>query len=127
MSNEVSDITVNESNKSSGGLNEVNAINPNVAIIENVADMESVDVMAGADAATSGRPLTEVIDEGLVDLSSDGVESFFRTLLPLHYSPLCSPILPPTLLMLWMRATVPPGYVFSSFSFPSFWSSWISL
>ena len=32
--------------------------------------------MAGADAATSGRPLIEVIDEGQVDLSSDGVESF---------------------------------------------------
>ena len=46
----------NSSNESSGGLNEVNAINPNVAIVENVAEMESVDVMAGADAATSGRP-----------------------------------------------------------------------
>ena len=97
-------------------MNEVNAINPNVAIVENVAEMESVDVMAGADAATSGRPLIEVIDEGQVDLSSDGIESFFRTLLPLHYSPLSSPILPPTLLMLWMRATVAPGYVLSSFS-----------
>ena len=39
-------------------------------------EMESVDVMAGADAATSGRPLIEVIDEGQVDLSSDGIESF---------------------------------------------------
>ena len=38
--------------------------------------MESVDVMAGADAAISGRPLIEVIDEGQVDLSSDGIESF---------------------------------------------------
>ena len=38
--------------------------------------MESVDVMAGADAATSGGPLIEVIDEGQVDLSSDGIESF---------------------------------------------------
>ena len=35
--------------------------------------MESVDVMAGADAAISGRPLIEVIDEGQVDLSSDGI------------------------------------------------------
>ena len=34
----------------------VNAINPNVAIVENVAEMESVDVMTGADAAISGRP-----------------------------------------------------------------------
>ena len=47
-SNEVNDITVNESNESSGGLNEVNAINLNVAVVENVAEMESVDVMAGA-------------------------------------------------------------------------------
>ena len=39
--------------------------------------MESVDVMAGAGAATSGRPLIEVIDEGQVDLSSDGIESFW--------------------------------------------------
>ena len=38
--------------------------------------MESVDVMAGADVAISGRPLIEVIDEGQVDLSFDGIESF---------------------------------------------------
>ena len=38
--------------------------------------MESADVMADADAATSGGPLIEVIDEGQVDLSSDGIESF---------------------------------------------------
>ena len=57
-------------------MNEVNAINPNVAVVENVAEMESVDVMAGAGAATSGRPLIEIIDEGQVDLSSDGIESF---------------------------------------------------
>ena len=75
-SSEVSDITVNESNESSGGLNEVNAINPNVAVAENVAEMESVDVMADAGAAISGRPLIEVIDEGQVDLLSDGIESF---------------------------------------------------
>ena len=59
-SNEVNDITVNESN---------------VAIVENVAEMESVDVMAGAVAATIGRPLIEVIDEGQADLSSDEIES----------------------------------------------------
>ena len=76
-SNEVNDITANESNESSGGLNEVNAINPKVAIVENVAEMESVDVLAGADAATSGRPSIEVIDEGQVDLSSDGNRVFF--------------------------------------------------
>ena len=64
-------------------------------------EMESVDVMAGADAATSGRPLIEVIDEG---------QDPSRTLLPLHQSPLSSPILPPTLLMLWMRATAPPPH-----------------
>ena len=57
-------------------MNEVNAINLNVAVVENVAEMESVDVMAGAGAATSGRPLIEIIDEGQVDLSSDGIESF---------------------------------------------------
>ena len=38
--------------------------------------MEYVDVMASADAATNGRPLIEVIDEGQVDLISDGIESF---------------------------------------------------
>ena len=38
-SNEVNDITVNESNDSSGGLNEVNAINLNVAVVENVAEI----------------------------------------------------------------------------------------
>jgi len=76
-SNKVNDITVNESNESSGGLNEVNAINPNIAVVEDVAEMEYVDViMAGADAATSGRALIEVIDESRVDLSSDGMESF---------------------------------------------------
>ena len=52
-SNEVNDITANESNESSGGLNEVNTINPNIAAVENVAEMEYVDVMARADAATS--------------------------------------------------------------------------
>ena len=51
-------------------MNEVNAINPDVAIVENVAEMESVNVMASADAATSGQPLIEVIDEGQVVLSS---------------------------------------------------------
>ena len=60
-SNEVNDITVNESN---------------VAIVENVVEMESVDVMAGAVSATSGRPLIEVIDEGQADVSSDEIESF---------------------------------------------------
>ena len=44
-------------------------------IVENVAEMESVDVMAGAVAATIGRPLIEVIDEGQADLSSDEIES----------------------------------------------------
>ena len=38
--------------------------------------MESVDVMADAGAATSGRPLIEEIDEGKVGLLSDGLESF---------------------------------------------------
>ena len=54
-------------------MNEVNAINLNLAVVENVAEIESVDVMAGAGAATSVRPLIEVIDEGQVDLSSDGI------------------------------------------------------
>ena len=57
-------------------MNEVNAINPNIVVVENVAEMQYVDVMAGADTATSGRALIEVIDEGQVDLSSDGIESF---------------------------------------------------
>ena len=56
-SNEVNDITVNESN---------------VVVVENVAEMESVDV-----AATSGWPLIEVIDGGQADLSSDESESFW--------------------------------------------------
>ena len=56
-------------------MNEVNAIKSNVAVVENIAEMESVDVMAGTYAATSGRPLVEVIDEGQVDLSSGGIES----------------------------------------------------
>ena len=72
-------------------MNEVNSINP---VVENVAEMD-----------TSGRHLIEVIDEGQVDLSSN---SLLRTLLPLHHSPLSSSILLPTLLMLGMRATVPP-------------------
>ena len=38
--------------------------------------MGSVDVMAGSVAATSGRPLIEVIDEGQADLSCDDIESF---------------------------------------------------
>ena len=41
-----------------------------------------------------------------------------RTLLPLHHSPLSSPILLPTLLMLWMRATVPPQDTSSPPSLP---------
>ena len=56
-------------------MNEVNAIKSNVAVVENIAEMESVDVMAGTYAATSGRHLVEVIDEGQVDLSSGGIES----------------------------------------------------
>ena len=39
--------------------------------------MESVDVMAGAVATTTGRPLIEVIDEGQVDLSSDERDRVF--------------------------------------------------
>ena len=76
ISNEVNHFTVHESNESSGGFNDVNAINLNVAVVENVAEMDSVDVMAGAGAATWGRPLIEVIDEGQVVHSSDGIESF---------------------------------------------------
>ena len=122
-SNEVNDITVNESNESSGGLNEVNAINPNIAVVKNVAEMEYVDVMAGADAATSGRALIEVIYEGQVDLSSDGIESFEDSSSSLSLTPIFSDP-PPTLLMLSMRATVPlPRYFLSSFSSPSIWSS----
>ena len=61
-------------------------------IVENVAEMESVDVMAGAVAATSGRPFIEVIDEGQADLSSDEIESFedsssSSSLLPIFSDP----------------------------------------
>ena len=88
--------------------------------------MESVDVMAGADAATSGGPLIEVIDEGQVDLSSDGIESFVESSssssLTLIFS---NP--PSDFLMLWMRATVPPRIHPLLLLFPSFWSSWVSL
>ena len=54
--------------------------------------MGSVDVVAGSVAATSGRPLIEVIDEGQADLSSDDIESFedsssSSSLLPIFYDP----------------------------------------
>ena len=39
--------------------------------------MESLDVMAGAVATTTGQPLIEVIDEGQVDLSSDERDRVF--------------------------------------------------
>ena len=83
-----------------------NAINPNIVIVENAAEMESVDVMAGADAATSERPLIEVIDEGPVDLSSDAIEYFEDSSSSLSLTPIF-PDPFPTLLMLWMKATVP--------------------
>ena len=120
-SNEVNDITVNESNESSGGLNEVNAINPNIA------EMEYVDVMAGADAAISGRALIEVIDEGQVDLSSDGIETFEDSSSSLSLTPIFSD--PSTDFTEAMDESDSPasGYVLSSFSSPSFWSSWVSL
>ena len=76
-------------------------------------------------AATSGRPLIEVIDEGQVDLSSDGIKSFEDSSSSSSLTPIFSDP-SPTLLMLWMRATVPPspppGYVLSSFSSSSYWS-----
>ena len=56
--------------------------------------MEYVDVMASADAATNGRPLIEVIDEGQVDLISDGIESF-RDSSSFSSPAISSPILPP--------------------------------
>ena len=87
-------------------MNEVNAINPNVEVVENVAEMESVDVMAGADAAASGRPLIEIIDERQIDLSSDGIESFEDSSFSSSLTPIFSDP-PPTMLMLWMRGTVP--------------------
>ena len=88
--------------------------------------MESVDVTAGVDTAASGGPLIEVIDEGQVDLSSDGIESFVdsssSSSLTLIFS---NP--PSDFLMLWMRATVPPRIHPLLLLFPSFWSSWVSL
>ena len=88
--------------------------------------MESVDVMAGVDTAASGGPLIEVIDEGQVDLSSDGIESFVdsssSSSLTLIFS---NP--PSDFLMLWMRATVPPRIHPLLLLFPSFRSSWVSL
>ena len=59
-------------------------------------------------AATSGRPLIEVIDEGQVDLSSDGIKSFEDSSSSSSLTPIFSDP-SPTLLMLWMRATVPPS------------------
>ena len=116
-SNEVNDITVNESNESSGGLNEVNAINPNIAVVENVAEMEYVDVIAGADAATSGRALIEVIYEGQADLSSDGTESFEDSSSSLSLTPIFSD--PPSDFADAMdERDSPPGYVLSSFTSP---------
>ena len=125
--NEVNDITVNESNESSGGLNEANAINSNTAVVENVAEMEYVDVMAGADAPTSERALIEVIDEGQVDLSSDGIETFEDSSSSLSLTPIFSD--PSTDFAEAMDESDSPasGYVLSSYSSPSFWSSWVSL
>ena len=125
-SNEVNDITVNESNESSGDLNEVNAMNPSVAVVENVADMESVDVMAGAGAATSGQPLIEVIDEGQVDLSSDGIESFEDSSSSLSLIPIFSD--PPSDFADAMdESDSPPRIRPLLLHFPSFRSKWASL
>ena len=99
-------------------MNEVNAINSNVAVVENIAEMESVDVMAGTYAATSGRPLIEVIDEGQVDLSSDGIESFEDSSSSLSLIPIfCDPPSDFTDAM-DESDSPPPGYVLSSFTSP---------
>ena len=93
-------------------------------------EMESVDAMAGADAATSGRPLIEVIDEGQVDLSSDGIESFEDSSSSSSVTPIFSDPPPPDFADAMDENDCPPpppGYVLSSFSSPSFWSSWVSL
>ena len=88
---------------------------------------KSVDVMAGADAATCGRPLIEVIDEGQVDLSSDGIGSFEDSSSSSSFTPIFSD--PPSDFSDAMDESdsPPPGYGLSSFSSPSFWSSWVSL
>ena len=57
-SNQVNDITVNENSGSS------------ISLVENVVET------AGVVAATSERPLIEVIDEGQAEVSSDEIESF---------------------------------------------------
>ena len=102
-------------------MNEVNAITANIAVVENVAEMDSVDVMAGADAATSGRPLIEVIDEGQVDLSSDEIESFEDSSSSLTLTPIFSDP-PPDFADAMDVSDTPPGYALSSVSSPSFWS-----
>ena len=102
-SNEVNDITVNESN---------------VAIVENVAEMESVDVMAGAVAATIGRPLIEVIDEGQADLSSDEIESLEDSSSSLSLPLIFSDPPPDFADAMDEIDKSPQGYVLSSFCSP---------
>ena len=93
--------------------------------------MEYADVMASADAATNGRPLIEVIDEGQVDLISDGIESFRDSSSFSSPAPIFSDPPPPDPdfadSMNESDSAPPPGYVLSSFASPSFWSSWVSL
>ena len=79
--------------------------------------MEYVDVIAGADAATSGQALIEVIDEGQADLSSDGTESFEDSSSSLSLTPIFSD--PPSDFANAMdERDSPPGYVLSSFTCP---------
>ena len=77
--------------------------------------MKSVDVMAGAGAATSGRPLIEVIDEGQVDLSSDGIESFEDSSSSSSFTPIFSD--PPPDFAVVMEETDSPSQ--DTFSPPS--------
>ena len=96
-------------------------------MVENVAEMEYVDVMAGADAPTSGRALIEVIDEGQVDLSSDGKEAFEDSSSSLSLTPIFSDPSSDFAEAMDESDSPDPGYVLSLFSSPSFCSSWVSL
>lgn len=73
--------TINNSTEKSYKANDITVDESNEVTVQNAAEL------AGTIAATSGRPLMEVIDEGQVDLiSSDEIE-FFGSLLPILSDP----------------------------------------
>ena len=73
--------TINNSTEKSYKANDITVDESNEVTVQNAAEL------AGTIAATSGRPLMEVIDEGQVDLiSSDEIE-FFGSLPPILSDP----------------------------------------